>query len=182
MAAADPAFRRKQGVVVALSIVAALVVAAVGAHARDWFADRVPTADDLATRLAFAVRWLLAPGVMLLAGIHVAASRGFHADAIDGTRTPRSHYLEIALRYNQNTLEQTMLAAIAWCGLAVTVPHAALAFIPAMAGLFVVGRVAFWIGYLVYPTTRAFGMVLTGLPTIVVYVWLVADAIARCLR
>jgi len=62
MAAADPAFRRKQGVVIVLSIAAALVVAAVGAHARDWFADRVPMADDLATRLAFAVRWLLAPG------------------------------------------------------------------------------------------------------------------------
>jgi hypothetical protein len=53
MAFRDPAFRRKQGVVVALAIAAALVV-----HARDWFAGMLPTADDLATRLAFAVRWL----------------------------------------------------------------------------------------------------------------------------
>ena len=179
MASRDSAFRRKQGVVVALAIAAALVVVAVGAHARDWFAGWVPAADDLATRLAFAVRWLLAPGLLLLAGIHVAASRGLHSDAIDGTRTPRSHYLQIALRYNQNTLEQTVLAAIAWCGLAVAVPHASLAFIPAMAGLFVVGRVTFWVGYLVYPAARAFGMVLTGLPTIVAYVWLLADAVAK---
>ena len=179
MATRDPAFRRKQGVVVALGIAAAIVVAVVGAHARDWFAGWAPAADDLATRLAFAVRWLLAPGVMLLAGIHVAASRGFHSDAIDGTRTPTSHYLEIALRYNQNTLEQTVLAAIAWCGLALAVPHASLAFIPAMAGLFVVGRVTFWLGYLVYPTARAFGMVLTALPTIAAYVWLVAHWLGR---
>ena len=59
---------------------------------------------------------------------------------------------------------------------AVTVSHAALAFIPAMAALFVVGRVTFWVGYLVYPTARAFGMVLTGLPTIGAYGWLVVDA------
>ena len=176
MAAADGAFRRKQGVVMALGLAAALIVLAVGAHARDWFAGLVPSADDLATRLAFALRWLLAPGLMLLAGIQVAASRGFHSDAIDGTRAPKSHYLEITLRYNQNTLEQTVLAAIAWLGLAVMMSHAALAFIPAMAGLFVAGRVTFWVGYLVYPTARAFGMVLTGLPTIGAYGWLVVDA------
>ena len=87
---------------------------------------------------------------MLLAGVQVAAGRGFHPDAIDGTPTPRSHALEIALRYNRNTVEQTLLAAIAWLGLAVSVPHAALAFIPAMAALFVVGRITFWIGYLVH--------------------------------
>jgi len=179
MAARDPAFRRKQGVVVVLSIAAALVVAGVGVYARDAFAGLLPPADDLATRLAFALRWLLAPGLMLLAGIQVAASRGFHADAIDGTLTPKSHYLEIALRYNQNTLEQAVLAAIAWCGLAVTVSHASLAFIPAMAGLFVVGRAAFWIGYLASPTARAFGMVLTGLPTIAAFAWLLADALGR---
>jgi hypothetical protein len=35
------------------------------------------------------------------------------------------------------------LAAIAWLGLAVSVSHASLAFIPAKAPLFVVGRAAF---------------------------------------
>jgi hypothetical protein len=174
----DAAFRRKQHVVVALGLLATLVVAGVGGAARDWFAAWVPAADDLATRLAFAARWLLAPGCTLLAGIQFAASRGFHPDAIDGTRTPRSHGLEIALRYNLNTLEQTVLAAIAWLGLAVGVPHAALAFIPAMAALFVVGRATFWIGYLILPTARAFGMVMTALPTLVAYGWLLAHALA----
>ena len=100
MAVADPAFRRKQGVVVALSVAAAIVVAVVGLRARAWGAGWLPPADDPTTRLAFAARWLLAPGLALLAGIQVAASRGFHADAIDGTRAPASHYLEIALRYH----------------------------------------------------------------------------------
>ena len=175
----DAAFRRKQAIGVALAIAAALVVALVGLRATTLFAALLPDADDLATRLAFAVRWLLAPGCMLLAGVQVAASRGFHPDAIDGTPTPRSHALEIALRYNRNTVEQTLLAAIAWLGLAVGVPHAALAFIPAMAALFVVGRITFWIGYLVLPIARAFGMVLTALPTIVAIVWLLVHAAMR---
>jgi hypothetical protein len=85
-------------VVVVLSIAAALVVAAVGAYARDWFADRVPTADASRVRGSLAAR---------------------------------------------------------------------------------AGRVAFWVGYLVHPTARAFGMVLTGLPTIAAYVWLVGDAVAN---
>jgi hypothetical protein len=173
MAARDASFRRKQGLVVTQSLAAALVVAGLGLHARSLFAATVPDADDLATRLAFAVRWLLAPGLMLLAGVQVAASRGFHPDAIDGTPTPKSHALEIALRYNRNTVEQALLAAIAWLGLATSVPHASLAFVPAMASLFVVGRALFWIGYLVYPVARAFGMVLTALPTMAAYVWLV---------
>ena len=44
-----------------------------------------------------------------------------------------------------------------------------LVLIPAMAALFGVGRIAFWIGYLVYPIGRAFGMVLTVAPTLGAY-------------
>lgn len=178
MTTPDAGFRRKQAIGIALAIAAAAVVAVTGQQATVLFAGALPGSDDLATRLAFAVRWLLAPGCTLLAGIQVAAGRGFHADAIDGTRNPRSHALEIALRYNQNTVEQALLAAIAWLGLAVSVPHAGLVFVPAMACLFVVGRVAFWIGYLVFPIARAFGMVLTALPTIAAYVWLLAHWLA----
>ena len=74
--------------------------------------------DDLASRLGFVARWLLVPGWMLLAGVFGASRRGFFADAIEGTRTPAAPTLEINLRYNQNTIEQTILAAIAWVGLA----------------------------------------------------------------
>ena len=178
MGAREIGFRRKQGVVVALSLLAAIAVALLVGRTRGRCSPAlVPPADDLATRLAFAVRWLLAPGCMLLVGIVVAGRRGFYPDAIDGTRTPANHGLEIGLRYNQNTLEQVVLAGIAWLGLAVSVSHANLAFIPAMALLFVVGRATFWLGYLVAPTARAFGMTMTVLPTVVAYGWL----LARCL-
>jgi hypothetical protein len=169
MAAPDIGFRRKQGIVVALSLLAAIAVAGGGCNAPAWFGRLVPPADDLATRLAFAARWLLAPGCALLVGIVAAGRRGFYPDAIDGTRTPANRGLEIGLRYNQNTLEQVVLAVIAWLGLAIRAPHAGLAFIPAMAVLFVVGRATFWVGYLLHPTARAFGMTMTVLPTVVAY-------------
>src|SRR6202000_2661246 len=103
--------------------------------------------DDPAARLAFSVQWLQAPGLTLLAGVWTAARRGFHADAIDGTRTPASRGLEINLRYNQNTVEQVVMAAIAWTGLAVALPAGRLYLIPALGVSFVIGRASFWIGY-----------------------------------
>ncbi|MEQ1867867.1 MAG: MAPEG family protein [Micropepsaceae bacterium] len=122
--------------------------------------------DDTASRLAFAAQWLLVPGWMLLAGVFGASRRGFYADAIEGTRTPTAQTLEINLRYNQNTIEQTILAAIAWTSLAVVLPHDELILIPAMAVLFALGRITFWIGYVLHPMGRTFGMSLTVLPTI----------------
>jgi hypothetical protein len=169
---------RKQLIGLAGAMTAFLLIVLIWNRAPQLFAGAALPRDDMASRLAFSVHWLLVPGFALLGGVWVAGRRGFIPDAIDGTRTPLSHSLEINLRYNQNTLEQTVLAAIAWTGLAVELPHAQLIFIPAMALLFAVGRVTFWIGYLVYPMGRAFGMVLTVLPTIAAYVWLGWRALA----
>jgi hypothetical protein len=145
-------------------------------HARNLFAFVALPAEDLSSRLAFAVRWMLLPGLCLLLGVIVAARRGFVPDAIDGTRAPASRSLEINLRYNQNTLEQTVLACIAWASLAIVLPTAQLLLLPAMATLFVIGRGAFWIGYLLHPMGRAFGMALTVLPTLASYGWLAWQA------
>ena len=65
-----------------------------------------------------------------------------------------------------------MLACIAWASLAMYLPTAHLVVIPAMATLFAIGRGAFWVGYLIDPMGRAFGMPLTALPTVASYVWL----------
>jgi hypothetical protein len=105
---------------------------------------------------------------LLLAGLTLP-----HADALfSSVAVPASASLEINLRYNQNTLEQTVLACIAWACLAVMLPRTQLALIPAMATLFAIGRAAFWIGYLIHPMGRAFGMALTAFPTIAAYLML----------
>jgi hypothetical protein len=129
--------------------------------------------DDPGSRLAFVAKWLLVPGFTLLAGIGMAASRRFFsADAMDGTRKPESPTLEINLRYNQNTLEQTVLVIIAWPLLALLLPAGQLSLVPVLAVLFGFGRAAFWIGYLIAPWARAFGFGLTFYPTAAAYVWL----------
>jgi hypothetical protein len=169
-------FRRKQLIGIAGALPAFIVVALTLDHASELFTFVALPADDPSSRLTFALRWMLVPGICLLLGVIIAGRRGFIADAIDGTRTPSSRSLEINLRYNQNTLEQTLLACIAWAGLAISLPIAHLVLIPAMATLFAIGRFTFWVGYLIYPMGRAFGMVLTALPTIGSYAWLVWHA------
>jgi hypothetical protein len=165
-------FRRKQLIGIAGAVPAFIVVLLTLDHSRDLLRFVVLPSDDLSSRLAFAVRWMLLPGICLLLGVIIAGRRGFIPDAIDGTRTPASRSLEINLRYNQNTLEQTVLACIAWAGLAIRLPAAHLPLIPAMAVLFTVGRGTFWVGYLFHPMGRAFGMVLTVVPTLASYGWL----------
>jgi hypothetical protein len=170
---------RKQLIGLAGVVPALIVVVLSARYASMLFGFAVLPADNIGARLAFAAQWLLVPGLALLAGVWVAARRGFLPDAIDGTRSPLSHSLEINLRYNQNTLEQAVLAAIAWINLSMTLPQERLVLIPAAAFLFGFGRAAFWIGYLIYPMARAFGMVLTVLPTIAAYLWLVWRALDR---
>jgi MAPEG family protein len=132
-----------------------------------------PLGDDDGARLAYAARWMLLPGLCLLAGIGFVANRRFFVpDAIDGAPASASRVLDIALRYNRNTLEQTVLAAIAWSGLALALPHARLGLIGLLAVVFTLGRIAFWLGYLIAPWARAFGLGLTFYPTAVALIWL----------
>jgi hypothetical protein len=138
-----------------------------------------PLGDDEGARLAYVARWMLFPGLSLFAGVGLMASRRFFSsDGIDGTRTPSSATLEINLRYNQNTLEQALLAAIAWSGLALILPHERLGLIAMLAIVFAIGRALFWIGYLIAPWARAIGFGLTFYPTAIVLAWLAIRAVS----
>lgn len=124
-------------------------------------------------KLAYATRWLLVPGLCLFVGIAMtAALRFFMREAIDGSHRVENRAFEINQRYNQNTLEQLVLAAIAWTGLAVRLPEDQLSVIARCAVLFGVGRIAFWLGYLYAPWARGFGMGLTFYPTLAALIYL----------
>ena len=156
------------GMAAAVAVCLAVVLRVLGTH------DAAPVA--VAERLALAARWLLVPGLCLLAGIGTTANQRFlRADYIDGGKpgpSDRPGFMEINLRYNTNTLEQTVLAAIAWMGLALQLRPQDLGLIPALAGLFAIGRAAFWLGYLYAPWARAFGLGLTAYPTFAALIWL----------
>ncbi len=159
---------RKQMLVLVGMTAAVAVLIASWLHG-PFLSVALPT-DDTAARLAFAAKWLVVPGLTLLVGIGFTANRRFFtADAIDGGDSPA---LDITLRYNRNTLEQAVLAAVAWTGLALALPEERLWIIPELALLFAVGRATFWIGYVMAPWARAFGLGLTFYPTVAAYVWL----------
>lgn len=161
-------------IIVALGMAAAVAVLVVAWAVLPSLPLPLPDGDDAAARLAFVARWLLLPGLALFAGVGaIANQRFFVADAIDGEPETNHRFIDITLRYNRNTVEQVVLAAIAWFGLALALPHAQLKLIPTMAILFLIGRALFWIGYLIAPVGRAFGLGLTFYPTIAAYVWLV---------
>jgi hypothetical protein len=161
--------RRKQ-LLILLGMLAAVATCLL--TARFALGSRPAMEIGTAERLALALRWLIVPGLALLAGIGMTANQRFLLpDAIDGAReVPRAAF-EINLRYNLNTLEQTVLAAIAWTGLALTLAPQDLGLIPALAVLFGAGRALFWIGYLAAPWARAYGLGLTAYPTFAALVW-----------
>ena len=162
---------RKQ-VLIFAGMLAAVAVGVFVAFYVQWGAPD-PLAQTSGDRLAFAVRWLLVPGLALFVGIGLTANQRFlKSDAIDGERKVESWAFEVNLRYNQNTLEQLALAAVAWTGLALALPAEQLGIIPRLAILFGVGRAAFWLGYLYAPWARAFGMGLTAYPSFVALVFL----------
>ena len=168
---------RKQAFVFAGMMLAVVVLIVLWINRAQVLPFPVPLEDDAAARLAFVARWLIIPGLALLAvAIWLAYRCFFLADAIDGTRAPESRALEINLRYNQNALEQTVLATIAWTGLALALPHGDLALIPALAILFGAARAMFWIGYLISPSARALGFALTFYPTVAAFIWLALRA------
>jgi hypothetical protein len=161
---------RKQ-LLIALGMLAAVAVCLL--TVRHGLGGHRPAEVTTADRLALAWRWLLVPGLCLLAGVGMTANQRFlRADAIDGGPAKRPGFMDINLRYNTNTLEQMMLAAVAWTGLALNLAPQNLSLIPSLAGLFAVGRAAFWIGYLYTPWARAFGLGLTAYPTFFALIWL----------
>ena len=129
--------------------------------------------QDKASRLALAAQWLLVPGLSLLFGILVTtATRFFVPREFEGSQDGLGRFMEVNLRYNRNTIEQCLLAAIAWLGLALALPPSRLSIIPALALLFGAGRATFWIGYQSASWARAFGFGLTFYPTAIALIWL----------
>lgn len=136
-----------------------------------------PVDASAISRLEFVANWLLLPGFSLLSGIAVIGTlRFFVADAIDGSEASQNRVIQITLRYNRNTLEQTVLVVLAWLPLAFALPAERLTLIPELSILFLVARATFWLGYLIAPWARAVGFALTFYPTVGVYVWLALHA------
>jgi MAPEG family len=128
---------------------------------------------------------LAAAGLMIALPLFIsiarlAKQRFFTPDDFAGAGfsggTDRARMLQALL---QNTLEQTLLAFLAYCAWMFLAPAGSGA-LPALASLmFVVGRIIFFAGYAKGGGSRAFGFTLTFYPTVGMILSMLPFAVLR---
>ena len=136
--------------------------------------DVIALPESLPERLAFALHAAAAPlAVLLVAILMVSTSRRKSLQDIHGSAYgPPSQQLAVKAAFLQNTLEQTVLLVGALLILATLLTDAYLVLLPVAAGLFVLGRIAFYLGYQKSSMYRAFGMGVSMLPAVFGYLWI----------
>jgi uncharacterized MAPEG superfamily protein len=118
--------------------------------------------DDLAGRIAFALRCLALAAVPLFATFAAVGNARFLGDAIDPTRGAESRTMLIDGRVADNSFQQFVLFTAASLALAASLPPERMNLILAAAIIFVAARFLFWIGYRIDPLYRAFGFAATA--------------------
>lgn len=137
----------------------------------------------LAERLAFAVQADLLIFLCLVIAVRMVSRGRFYSSAdIGGAAAgPPRQALAIKVAFLQNTLEQAVLAVGVHLALATLLHGAALSLIIGAAILFAIGRACFYWRYPGGTGARAFGMVVTTLPTLVGFALAVVLLFARVL-
>lgn len=123
---------------------------------------------DLLDCLAFVLRADVFVFVWVLICVRMVSRVRFHSAAdIGGSAAgPPSAQLAVKAAFLQNTLEQAVMAVGVHLALATLLRGSALSLIVAAVILFSIGRVTFYLGYAKGAGGRAFGMVVTVLPTL----------------
>jgi hypothetical protein len=143
----------------AASGVTAMVAAIAGIY-QLWPAN--PSLVDVSSRLAYALQANAFAVLPLLIVIMTVGNNRFLSEAIDPTPHKEDLGTQINGRVAENTLQQYLLFLIGTLALSVNLTAEQMRGIPAAALVFVVARIAFWIGYRIHPLYRAFGMAATG--------------------
>lgn len=132
-----------------------------------WVPARALPDDEMGARLAWAVPWTVLPLLTLMISIMRVANHRFATPQdIDGSGLTTGSARVLVLRaILQNTLEQAVLAVMAYVVWAVTMPVHWLVVIPTAASLFTIGRALFASGYERGAAGRAMGFGLTAYAT-----------------
>ncbi len=122
-------------------------------------------------RLAYAASLLPFSGLVLALGVGVTALTRYTSDAIDPLARAERGPILVHTRFVDNTTQQLALHVIAVMGLAADGSPASMRLIPGLIACFVVGRAAFWIGYLKDAMSRGPGFAMTLYPTVCALLW-----------
>jgi uncharacterized MAPEG superfamily protein len=117
--------------------------------------------ETVSERLAYTLRWEALAALPLVLMIGAVGNARALSDAIDPTRGAEDRKMVIDGRVADNTTQQFLLFLAGSLGLAASLPTARMPVIGAAAIVFVVARLAFWIGYRIDPLYRAFGFAAT---------------------
>ncbi len=117
---------------------------------------------DVSSRLAYALQMNAFAILPLLVGVVIVGNNRFLSEAIDPTLNKENLATQINGRFVDNTLEQTVLFLVGTLALSVNLTAPQMGMISAATIVFIVARIAFWIGYRIHPLYRAFGMAATG--------------------
>ena len=118
----------------------------------------VTIAERLALVLQLNVLAIIPFFIMLIA---VGNSR-FFSDAIDPTLHNENTRQEIDGRVVENTLQQNFVFLVGTLALSTVLPQSWLQALYAVTIVFILARVAFWVGYRLHPLYRAPGMSATA--------------------
>ena len=132
-------------------------------------------ADNSADRIAYALRWLALPAVLLFIMYAAVGNARFFSEAIDPTLGEESRKMVVDGRVADNTTQQFLLFMVGALALSVTLPLERLSIVAAVSITFVIVRIAFWFGYRIKPVYRAFGFASTAymnLGMLVASIWL----------
>lgn len=105
--------------------------------------------EDVGARMLIALKCVVVATLFaLVAGVEAVAHERLQSAAFDPLAGHQTKRLQVNLRYLQNTLEQTVIFAVALFGLAAYMTSGeAMRAVPAVTVIWVVNRYAFWIGY-----------------------------------
>ena len=133
-----------------------------------------PGGASMAIRLGAACVALLPAAVVLAVMILAQMALRFAAGVLDPLAGQETRLLRVNQRAIANTVEQFAVFAPALLALAAGLPGARMAEVAALGIVFAAARLVFWLGYLVVPIGRAFGMAATlcaSLGTLAAAIW-----------
>ena len=168
------AFDSDQRAIVYWSAAALLLTALVVVAGYYWLrpgllglSEAMPAAD----RIAFALKWDLPIFLWLAVCVRRVASQRFRepADRRGAAYGEPTQELAVRAAILQNSLEQTVLVVGAHLILATVLRGREMYIIPLLVVLYLVGRIAFAMGYTKGAAVRSFGMSLTGATAIAGY-------------
>ena len=121
-------------------------------------------------RLAYALPWAVVAVLPFFAMIIAVGNARFLSEAIDPTVGKEDQKIVINGRVAENTLQQYVCFLAALLALAVMLPADRLSFVPAVAIIFFIARIVFWIGYRIHPLYRAPGFSSTAYMNIFMFI------------